>query len=187
VLKQIEVLVGKAQRYVDRPWYPLLVAALAFLDLFIMVIPTDALMISAVLMRPRHWIRIFLMVSFGSALGAWTLAFLLQWDPAYLMENVFPTLARSQGWARTTQIVQEHGTWGMAFISVSPFPMPPAVFVLALAPVTLTKIFLSVLIGRLVKYGLFAWVASHAPRYLERFKTVQKEVAQIQHPPVLPK
>ena len=72
----------------DRPWYVALVGGLAALDLFIMIIPTDGLLVTSVLVRPKRWVSWFLWVSIGSAVGAAALAAIIHWDPLWLKESL---------------------------------------------------------------------------------------------------
>lgn len=171
------------QRYIDRPWYPYLVALLVFLDMFLLVIPSDGLLVSAVLLRPRRWVRTFVIVSTGSALGALFLAYLLQWNPEYIMNELFPYLFQNEGWKGMDQFVDDYGAWALGVVALSPFPQIPAVVVAALAGMPLLSIFLACWLGRMAKYALFAWLASHAPRYLMRFKGVRKEIEELNPPP----
>ncbi len=178
-MKRILLLLSRLQRYVNRPWYPVLVAVLAGLDLFVIVVPTDGLLISAVLMQPKRWISIFLMVAVGSAAGSAPLAALFQWNPQFVTEHFFPGLFHSGSWESVSTFVRLHGVLALGLVSLGPLPMPPGVIVAALAPMPLGQIFLSVLIGRLFKYGLFSWLASHAPEFLYRSKLLRKEVAVV--------
>ncbi len=63
-------------RYADRPWYMPLVGLLAFVDLFVMFIPTEALIITTSFVRPKRWWMTALFVTAASSLGALTLAYL---------------------------------------------------------------------------------------------------------------
>ncbi len=173
--------VSVIQRYIDRPWYPYLVSLLVFLDMFVLFIPSDGLLVSAVLMRPKRWVRTFIIVSTGSALGALLLAYLLQWNPDYIMNDLFPYLFQNEGWKGTDRFVDDYGALALGVIAASPFPQLPAVMVASLAGMPLFSIFLACWIGRLSKYALFAWLASHAPKYLLRFRGLTKEVEELTH------
>ncbi len=146
-----------------------MVGLLAAIDLFILVIPTDVILTSSVMLQPRRWVTGFLSVSTGSALGALALALLLQSGANDFLTEHFPAIFRSQGWEGLDRFLDLHGFWALALISVSPLPQQPGVVVAALSGMFLWEIFLSVWIGRVVKYALFAWLASHAPETLKRF------------------
>ncbi|MCB0405059.1 MAG: hypothetical protein KDD51_09750 [Bdellovibrionales bacterium] len=169
----------KFQRYSDRRWYLPLLATVVGLDLFFLVVPSDGLLVSSVMLRPKRWMRICLWVSVGSSLGALALAALVQWDSIWLMD-VFPGLFQSSQWESTNAFIDQHGAWALALFSFSILPQQPAVVISALAGMPLELILASVLVGRFVKYAILSYVASHAPRLIYRLWFVRKEVQQIQ-------
>ncbi|MEO7162476.1 MAG: hypothetical protein ABI041_06120, partial [Bdellovibrionia bacterium] len=65
------------QKFANRKWFISLVSILAALDAFVIFIPNEALLISAVIVRPKHWLRIALWVSVGSAIGAAVFAWMV--------------------------------------------------------------------------------------------------------------
>ena len=65
-LEKIKNRISKIFRFTDREWYPYAVSALTAADVFVGVIPSDALLVSAVLGRPKKWIKIGLMFAIGN-------------------------------------------------------------------------------------------------------------------------
>ncbi|MCB0418225.1 MAG: hypothetical protein KDD39_11270 [Bdellovibrionales bacterium] len=171
--------IRKLQQYSDRPWYLPFLATLIGLDLFLLIVPSDGLLVSSVMLRPKRWVRICIWVSVGSALGALALSALVQWDSVWLM-NSFPTLFQSSHWESTNAFIDKHGAWALALFSFSILPQQPAVIISALAGMPLEVILISVFVGRLVKYGILSYVASHAPRIINRLWFIRKEVQQLQ-------
>lgn len=163
--------------YIDRGWFLPVVALSAFLDFFILIIPTDALLVSGVLLRPRRWFFAAVIVAVGSTLGAYLLAWGLQYDPTWLTEH-FPRLMASEGWKGMDTFLDRFGFWALALLALGPLPFQPAVILLAVAGTTAEEIALGAFVGRFSKYLLFSYLASHAPKYLERFD-VRKELAQL--------
>lgn len=168
-MRRLTVWTRYLRRFVGRPWYNPVVAALAAIDLFILIVPTDILLTSSVLLQPRRWISSFLWVSTGSAVGAAVLTALLQYGAAEFLMSHFPAIFHSEGWEGTRGFVQNHGGWALALISVSPLPQQPGVVISALSGMSIGEIFCAVWLGRALKYFTFAWLASHTPRALERF------------------
>jgi len=170
------------QKYIDRPWYPYLVALLAAVDMFVLVIPTDGLLVSAVLLRPKRWARTFLIVTTGSALGALLLAWLFQHGVSAVTDKLVP-LIFGAAWNDTEAFAQSHGALALALVAASPFPQAPAVVLAALADMPLSAIFLACWLGRGAKYALFAWSASHAPKLVLRLWGVRREINELGGPP----
>lgn len=157
------------KRYVDRPWYTYFVGFLTCINNFIFVLPSDAFLVSAVLVRPRSWLRVAIVASTGSALGGLALAALLEWNPDYVMRELLPSLYQSHAWARVEPYVNRYGAWAVGVVAALPFPQVPAVVIAALAGVPLHEIFLGCWLGRLPKWALFSWLTSHAPHLVARF------------------
>lgn len=156
----------RAAKYADRWWYPPFIGLLAFADLFILVIPTDAILISAVILSPKRWAITGAMVAAGSALGSVALALLLRVEGLPWLLHVYPHLDKTKSWATATHLVDQWGGWGLFWIALSPIPQHAAIAVAAITGLGLPTIFGTVFGGRILKYELFAWLASHAPKVL---------------------
>jgi len=171
------------RRFADRPWYLWLIALLAFSDLFLLIIPSDFLLVTYVLIKPRRWAWSMFVFSVGSALGAFTLACILHYGGAELIQQWFPSVFESGRWASTAEFVRAHGSPALALISASVLPQQPGVVIAGLSHMPLWEIFAAVLAGRLAKYAVFAWISSHAPRQLERFAWGRAALREVQMPP----
>lgn len=157
------------ERHTDRPWFIPLVALGAGADFFIIIIPTDMLLVSATLMRPRRWIWNGIWVAFGSAVGAALLgAAVLHWGEP-VIRFVSEGALESEAWQSTRGFVDRHGFWAMAALALGPFPLHPAVIVASVAKVPVLEQFAAYFLGRGIKYLFFSWVASHAPSLITRF------------------
>src|SRR6185437_10352303 len=80
----------------------------------------------------------------------------------------FPSLLRSKQWTRAVPIIQRHGTWGLALISLSPVPQHAAVAIAGLVHLPSPKVFLAVLAGRIPKYLLISWGSIKIPENSSR-------------------
>lgn len=167
------------QKHMDRPWYLPAVALLALADIFIMIVPTDALLVTAVLFKPRRWWWAATLVALGSSLGALVLAGAVQWDLEGLTQ-LFPSLFESPSWKGTDAFLEKYGIWALALFAAGPLPYQPAVVLVALSGASLPEAFLATFLGRGGKYYLLAYLASHAPTYLEKFWSVRKEMHELE-------
>jgi membrane protein YqaA with SNARE-associated domain len=169
----------RVRRSVDRWWFLPSMALLSAIDLFILVIPTEGLLVSAVLVRPRRWIAIALAGAAGSGFGAWLLAGAVKlWGMPFLTAYA-PSALKSENWDRISAWVSHWGAWAMAGVSLSPLPQQPAVAICALTSITVTEIVAAVFLARAVKFGLFCWAARHAPKLLREIddKGVREKAA----------
>ena len=167
MIRVAKTLADYTQRFVGRPWYPLLVAALNGADTFILIVPNDALMVSAILPRPRYWLRVAITCAVGSSLGALLMAYWLYYDAASV-QALFPALFESRGWESTAAFLHDYGYIAAFLGAVGPVPLPPFVIVGALAEMHPVPLVAAVLAGRLSKYIVLSWCTAKAPGMLTR-------------------
>ena len=173
-------LLVKLERLVDHfSFYPLL-ALFAALDSFLLIVPTDGLVVSSTLLRPKRWMTISFIAAIGSALGVLCLAALIRWKSDELIATFFEDALTSTSWSRTETFIDQYGTGALALIALSPFPQLPAVILTAMSHMSLTNIALSVFAGRVVKFAFFAWAATHAPRLLGKITGLKRELKQFE-------
>lgn len=180
VPRSISRAVARLGKFSDRRWYLPLVSFLAAVDLFVAVIPTDGILITSVLLRPKRWISTFVWVALGSAFGAFVLALLVQWYGEPLAHYLIHDAMTSPSWESVETFMDRYGSLALFLMSFGPLPQQPAVTLCALAHMPLAEIVFAVVAGRGLKYGVLAWSATHAPRIFERWKSVRTEVQQIQ-------
>jgi membrane protein YqaA with SNARE-associated domain len=176
---RISYLVVRLEKFVDRAWYPFLVALLAAIDLFVAVIPTDGILVTSSLLRPKRWVAMFVSGALGSAVGAAVLSILVNAYGEPFVEWISAGALQSETWVRVADLLNQYGAPALALMAFGPLPQQPAVVLCALAHMPILVIVFAVLAGRGVKYAFFCWAASHAPRLLERFRVAHKETAAI--------
>jgi membrane protein YqaA with SNARE-associated domain len=157
-------------------WYVPAISLLAFADLFLVVIPTDGLLISSAMLTPRRWVYTATAVALGSSLGALALAHVLHTHGLSLLLQISPGIDQSQTWAWTTQQMGQWGGWALFGIALSPILQHPAVAIAAFAGMPESRIFALVFAGRLLKYLFLAWLATHAPKLLTRLWGLKHEL-----------
>ncbi len=160
----------KLQRFVNRPWYGPFIGFLAAMDHLVIFIPTDGLLVSASLAVPRKWLRFFLCVVVGSLVGSAVLSLIVQTHGVSFLERVSPGILQSEAWIKTDEWADHYGLWVLAVVSGLPVFQQPAIVLAVLAGVPIPEILLVSLPGRLLKFGGFSWLASHAPHLILRFK-----------------
>lgn len=129
--------------------------------------PITAVVVSAALLMPARWRRIAAVSALGSALGATVLVLVfhhLGWAQLYAH---FPELGNHPTWARIIDWVSGYGPPALFLIAVSPLPQTPALIFFGIARHDYLGVFIAMLAGKAIKYGLFAWAAARFP---ERFR-----------------
>lgn len=163
-------------------WFLPFVGLLAFLDLFILIVPTDGVSVSATLLKPRKWIRIAFCIAVGSTLGAVLLTWLVKNHGPWMIETFFESALQSNTWMQAREFMSEWGLVSVCLVAMSFLPLQPVVVLAALAPLSLKEIVLWIFVGRLTKFLVLGWVTSHAPRLLAKFKTIRQDLSEMNHP-----
>lgn len=149
-----------------RPWFPLLVLLMCVAASVSFAVPSSAVLIAAVMLRPQRWFLIAVMAMLGAALGGTFLAWTFHDQAWSYMQGRFPELSASPLWLKVEALVKEQGLPALALVSAAPLPQTPALVVCALSGLSLPGIFLALLAGKLFKFSLIAWVVAKFP---ERF------------------
>lgn len=166
--KSISRLVAQLELFANKPWYFALIALVVGLDHFIAIVPVDGIVISSALLRPQQWISLVGWASLGSTLGGTLLGKTVQFYGEPFVHRYFDHALHTQAWLKSADFVSNHATISLLLMAMGPIPVAPLIAAEALAQVSLTKIFTALLAGRLVKYGVYAWFAAWAPRFLPR-------------------
>lgn len=170
-------LVKWVRQFFDRPWYLYLCALLAALDIFVLLVPTDGLLITYVWAKPKEWIKSFIVITIGSALGALAMAVVIRYFGEGAIQH---WLSGQETWVDMTHWIDTHGVWAMVLISGGPFPLQPGVILAALSGMSLSAIFFSTLGGRLIKYALFAYLSVKMPHILNKSRFIRHEIEEAQ-------
>lgn len=167
------------QYYIDRVWYLPLLSVLAILDIFLVVIPTDGLTISSSMLKPAKWFYFGLFSAIGSTIGALMLCYIVQLYGIQFVESLFPHIQGTNAWIQTQKFFDDYGLWLLFAIAASPFSQQPALILAVLAQVSLFQIILITLLGRLLKFLLFAYIGSHAPHLLKKIWGMKDELQEV--------
>jgi len=167
------------QYYINRAWYLPMLSLLAFLDNFLVVVPTDGILISSSMLKPQKWFYFSFFVAAGSAIGALGLALIIETYGIHVVENFFPNIQTSSAWIRTQGFFEDYGLWLLFAVAVTPFTQQPAVILAVLAGIPVFQIFVIGFLGRWIKFSLMAYVGSHAPHLIKKIWGVQEELHEV--------
>jgi membrane protein YqaA with SNARE-associated domain len=173
---------ARLQRFLDRPWYPVVLAGLAALDLIVVVIPVDGLTVAAILAAPRRWMQYAFAAAAGNLLGCGILAQGVYQNAGWIHDRLGSWMY-SAAWASVEQFIHAHGSWSIALGALSPIPLQLWVIVPALAKMPAHELFIALLVGRVLRSIALCWVASHTPRLLSRSRGIMKELKEARAEP----
>lgn len=138
--------------------------ALASLGLTLLPsLPFGVVLVTAVLLDNRRWVRIWQLSSLAAAAGSLILFVFfhsLGWDQVVTR---FPDIAQSGVYVTVSAWVARWGVWALFVVTVIPLPQTPALAVCAIADQPLPLALLALLAGKGLRYFAYAWLAAKSP------------------------
>lgn len=156
------------QKFADRIWYPPFVGLLAALDNFVVVIPTDGILISSSMLKPKRWFILGVNIAAGSTLGAILLAAFVETRGLEWILEMYPGVNQTQSWIWTKNFFDQYGLILVFLIALTPLMQQPIIIIASLAQKPLLLLAAIIFSGRIIKFLLIAYVGSHAPQFLNK-------------------
>lgn len=177
--KYLRIQIKKIQRHTGKKWFVPLLGFLAAIDNIVIVIPTDGLLISSSMLIPKRWLTFALSVTIGSMLGAMLLASIVEFQGLPWIIDHYPNLVQTKSWIWSQEFFENYGLLFVFVVGLSPLMQQPAVILAALVNTPLYKLALVIFFGRLIKFLLFSYIASHSPKYLKKIWGVRGELDEV--------
>ena len=162
----MQVYLGRA---LPERTYLLVVALAAVMVSISMTIPFASILIGAVLLRHERWKEVVAVSSLGSATGGlilYSMFYYLGWGQ---IVAAYPDLIQSKVWSDATGWISAYGAWALLGVAAMPLPQTPALIFTAMLPLPAFEVFLALLAGKLLKYGVYGWLAANFPSLLQRY------------------
>lgn len=137
-------------------WYPLLVGGLAVISAATSLYPFGPVIVAATVFAPSRWLTVIVASALGATLGASGLALLVHSLGLGLVDALFPALRQSIVWEQSAFWIEQHGSLALGAIAALPVPQMPAIILAALSGMGLVSIALALLIGKSIKYAIYA-------------------------------
>jgi membrane protein YqaA with SNARE-associated domain len=133
-----------------------------------MTVPFAPILIGAVLLNRERWIAIVIVSAFGSALGGLILPLAAEHLGGGPAVSLYPSLAQSDRWSTVTRWASEYRVGALLIFAASPLPQTPVLVLTAASRLPGIEIFTALLCGKLLKYGLYGYLASKFPNWAKR-------------------
>ena len=169
----------KLALFTDRHWYAPLIGLLALIDTFVIVIPTDGILISSTMLKPKKWLLYAIFITLGSTLGALLFAYLLQIYGLPWILNFYPELTQGQMWHWMQVFFEQYGLIVIFIIAAAPIIQNPSIILACMANIPLVQIFFVILAGRFLKYLVMGYISSHTPRLLGKLWGITDELDEV--------
>ncbi len=176
--EKFKALIKWVQHYSDRPWYPAFVGFLSAIDNWILIVPTDGLVISGVMLAPKRWKQFAWQVPLLSTIGGIAFAAFVGEQGLPYLQSHWPELTTTVYWTWTEDFFAKHGLVVVFLVATTPLAQQPALILAALAQTPYWYLFLVVLAGRMIKYILLSWIAARAPSVLSKLWGLNREMEQ---------
>jgi uncharacterized membrane protein YdjX (TVP38/TMEM64 family) len=104
---------------------------------------------------PRRWRGTYVAACLGAVVGVLALAGLVQTYGLPWVEGMFPDGGHSGSWRLYEYWARRRGWLALALFAALPLPQTPILVLSALSQVPLGRIALAVLVGKVLKYGVY--------------------------------
>lgn len=135
--------------------YVIAVFALAALSAASGLYPFGPVLAAAIAVAPRRWRAIYAAACLGAVTGVLLLAWAVQVYGLPWVEGRFPGIEGSAKWQDYRAWTTRYGWLALALVAALPLPQIPILVLSALGRLPLPLIALAVLLGKLVKYGVY--------------------------------
>lgn len=171
--------VKKLQRFVSRIWFPPLLMILSMLDVLLIIIPADGILISSSILKKRRWPFFALSVAIGSTLGALLLYFLVDHYGLQKILEFYPGIDQTNSWTWTSNFFNQYGLLVVFLVGITPFSQQPVLIMATLSQLSFLPLVSVILISRIIKFCIMAYIASHTPHLLKKFWGVKNEMKDV--------
>ena len=177
--KSLQSKMRQLETFTEKPWYALLIGFLALIDTFVIVIPTDGILISSTMLKPKRWLLYAVTITVGSTIGALIFAYVLEKHGLPWILDIYPNLTTGNMWMWMENFFNQYGLIIIFLIAASPVIQNPSIVLACMADISLTHIFLVIFAGRFLKYLIMGYISSHAPRLIGKLWGVQDELDEV--------
>lgn len=159
--KVVRMVLAQAER---RSFVPL-VGLTAFLSALSMSVPVEWLVVAASLACRRRWMMIASIAAVGSAIASLGLYLGFHHFGWNLLLASYPELAGSQAWLQATDWLSKYGLLAIFGLMALPLPAPklPMLAVAGIYRLPVADVFVVILVGKMLKYLAYAYLATRFP------------------------
>ncbi|MFN8943308.1 MAG: YqaA family protein [Pseudobdellovibrionaceae bacterium] len=176
---KLQQIFSHLKTFAGRSWYAPFIGFLSFLDNLVIVIPNDGILISSTILKPKRWLLFAVCITIGSTLGALAVATLVRIHGLPWILSTFPNIEQSATWLMTESFFDRYGLFVVFVVAASPVFQQPSIILAALAHTPMLTLLAVVFAGRLLKFVLIAYIASHAPKLLSRMWGMKGELEEV--------
>lgn len=134
--------------------------------------PVTAVIVTAVMLAPRQWLRLSVGCATGSALAGAIIMGVSHLLGYNQIHTWFPNLLSDQTWNEASRWIDDYGIWAIFGVGASPLPQMPLLIFFGIVDERIIEAFLALLGGKVLKYGFVAWITQHFPERFGFFRRI---------------
>ena len=162
-------LLRRVAPFADRPNFPLLGGALAFLATLSLTVPVVPVLTALVVMNRLRWRALAAWAVLGSSCAGALLTGVFGYLGTVFIHERLPQLAASAHWQLLQDWVADYGILTLAIVAASPFPQSPVLVLSAFLGMPVILVFGALILGKAIKYGFIASITSGATGHLSDY------------------
>lgn len=171
VMSRLKQVTEGLLRHIDKPWYPFLLLALNFIDVFTLVVPLDLFLVAGIFARPKRWFVLGAFAMAGNMLAALVLTLLAQYQ-LEAVSNYFQSAFTAESWQQVRDFIGVYGYPAALVCAITFIPFQIFILIGAALKMSLSTMLLMIVIGRLIKYVAVSAAAAYAPQLIRRILKV---------------
>lgn len=134
--------------------------------------PVTAVVLTAVLMAPRRWLWVSLACATGSGLSGGLIMLIAHLLGYHEVHALLPEITTGDTWAQASTWINQYGLWTIFAVGASPLPQMPLLIFYGVVDERIIEAALALWAGKVLKYGVVAWIAQHFPERLSFFRRI---------------
>lgn len=135
--------------------YPIVVGILAAVSAGSGLYPFGPVLAAAIVIAPKRWRQIYVASCLGATAGVLVFAWSVEFYGIPLVDSMFPEIEQRPDWLRYSHWISRYGWIALLTFSALPVPQMPVLLLSALSHISLAKIAVAILIGKVIKYGIY--------------------------------
>jgi membrane protein YqaA with SNARE-associated domain len=147
------------RRTAKHPILPYVLFAIGFATALTMSLPLTGFLLTAVVLSPWRWRFITVCCALGSGCGGVVVYTVANKLATEQLAARYPDLVQTEAWQQAAAWIADYGVLSLFAISAGPLPLGPAILVAAAANLSPVALFMAIVCGKILKYGLYAWIA----------------------------
>lgn len=155
--------IDKIQKKYDSKFYPYLISFITALNVFIFILPAEAILVGGILAKPHSWKKMAFFQTIAASLSTLLLGGLVYWKGYEVIHFLSPDIELTKFWIGSTSFMKEWGLYALTIMCILPVPILPGIAFSIFSNLSIVKVVIAVILGRWIKFYALCYVVSFFP------------------------